>query len=1534
MANAAFPVRNDKGHKSALKRIKNIIRVVVWTVVAVWAAVVIVLHVPAVQRRIANGVASALGSKLATDVRVGRVDVGWLDRIVIDDISVDDRDGNEMLTVARAAVKIDVWGLMDGRVDVSSAQLFGVNGTFYKTDSVTAANYQFVLDAFSSNDTTHKSTDVHVNSVVIRRANMRYDRRDVAPTPGKFNVNHLEIKDLSTHIIMPYLTDDSVHVMLKRLSVKETSGLDIRDMAFSFKADKSRAELSGFSLVMNGTDIRIDSLAATYNYKGKNIDKTSIRYVGKLAASTVTPADISFLDNRLASMTRPVSLSADIAGTGTSIAVSNLRVDGSGNSLSIVADMALKTVESEDNDTVKRLAWLADIDKLYVNGEGIDVISDCLKAWNIQLPSFVGRLGYLSMTATGSGNGSNGSAEATVGTGIGDVDISAKASGETVTAAVTAANVDLGAIAGSRQLGAITATADINGHRLGGQIDRVAAKIDVDAFEYNGYRYSDINVDADYNGSLLTANIAVDDPNGSVEMYAEAAVSRRNGAYELSGMTLSGAVNDFCPAGMRLTDRWGDAMFSANIDADITGKDINDMSGYAQISDFTMMAGRAKRDTVSADDDIQQIRGCALRSLRIETTAANRDHELTMTSDFGDATVKGTFSYTTLAASVMSIISGKLPVFIGTYGQASHGNSLTANIRLTDASFISALFGFPLTLQEPLYADVEIDDNNNILNVRARGDNFTYDNTTYNNAVVDIANGTAGDTLAVRVFVKRVTDDGKAMDLDLRAAALGDVVDSNISWDNHEEHPVKGTLNSSTTFSRDVQGNIGIDMAIHNSEILVNDTVWTVQPSRAFYANKTLDVDSFAIAHGDQYIRVTGRATASAADSLTADLRDVDIGYILDLVNFHKVEFDGKATGTAYVKKVFSRAPEAYANLTINDFLFQGGRMGTMDAAVRWNNDGKQIEVDAVCNDGPLSQMPIHGYVSIGRHYIDLNFLPRGTSLEFLLGFCGSFIGDIDATATGDVTLSGDLSEINLTGTAIADGQMTISSLNTTYHLNNDTIVFIPNEILFDNAIFHDDYGNRGIVNGALHHKHLTKLTYDLSIEAENLLAYDFKDYGGESFYGTVFATGTCDIIGRIGSIDFNINATAGPGSFIEYDAASESTITEQEFITWRDKQELINMRRTPPPAAKRDAAGRPERPAPDLRDMASDMHLNFLVNTTPDFTLRVLMDKQSGDCISLNGSGTISATYYNKGSFEMFGNYAVESGTYKLTIQNLMTREFIFDDGSLIVFGGDPYNATLNLRAVYTLNSVPLSDLRIGNSFAGNNVRVDCIMNIVGTPLAPRVEFDLDLPTISSDAQQMVRSLINSEEEMNQQVIYLLSIGRFYAESSGGDDETSTSQTSLAMQSILSGTVSQQINNLLSSFVNISNWNVGANISTGDEGWNNAEYEGMLSGKLFNNRLLLNGQFGYRDNANATTSFIGDFELQYLLVPSGNLAIRMYNQTNDRYFTKSSLNTQGIGLIMKKDFSTWRELFRSGKKNAKTDAATTDSIQAPDSIQ
>lgn len=261
------------------------------------------------------------------------------------------------------------------------------------------------------------------------------------------------------------------------------------------------------------------------------------------------------------------------------------------------------------------------------------------------------------------------------------------------------------------------------------------------------------------------------------------------------------------------------------------------------------------------------------------------------------------------------------------------------------------------------------------------------------------------------------------------------------------------------------------------------------------------------------------------SDSIVVDMQDVDVNYVLNLVNFHSVDFKGYSTGKAFIKSVFYD-PELYANLNISQFKFQDGRMGDLAAHVSWNKSEKQIDINAIAKDKDNVETRIEGYVSPDRNYIDLNIGARNTNIEFLEGFCGSFMNNIIANANGSVRLHGPLNNINLTGNLVTNGSIRIIPLNTTYTLINDTIRFRPDNIIFAADTIRDRNGNIGIVNGALHHKHLTNLTYDLNIRTHNLLCYDTQSYSNNTFYGTAYGTGLCTIKGGNGRIDIDINIT------------------------------------------------------------------------------------------------------------------------------------------------------------------------------------------------------------------------------------------------------------------------------------------------------------------------------------------------------------------------------------------------------------------------
>lgn len=905
----------------------------------------------------------------------------------------------------------------------------------------------------------------------------------------------------------------------------------------------------------------------------------------------------------------------------------------------------------------------------------------------------------------------------------------------------------------------------------------------------------------------------------------------------------------------------------------------------------------------------------SLNNISISANNKGKEGHLDIEAPFVSLYARGQYDLTTIYGSIMRLVADKLPTIPGISKHTTKGyNDFTLQANITSAEVLQRIFGLPLSLSLPVHINGNISDAEKNVNLYINAPNFSWDGSAFHDANIEL--NTIGDSLRMEARISQGLPYEKAPVYRLRAAAADNNLSTLLYYANQSSKlPITGKIDARTQFFTSDNGATGVHVTVNPSEIMLGEKKWLLNPADIIYRKNELTVAMLNFSHGDQHIIINGKATPQATDSIVADLKDVDVAYILNLVNFHSVDFAGKASGKAVVKSIF-QTPEAYANLDVKDFVFENGPLGTLHAKAAYDNQEGQINIDATAEDGPEHLTVINGYVSPKRNYIDLGIEAHNTSLKFMENFCGSFLNNVEAWCKGKLNVVGDLKNINLVGDVVAHGRMHMKQLGTDYTFNHLRAHAIPDDIQFEGDSIYDSHYNGkhshfALIRGGIHHKHLTRLSYDLDIDANNFLGFDTHEFGDDTFYGTVFATGTVGIHGKSGETIIDIDATPEPHSIFVYNVASPDAISAGSFIHWNDATPYIYRPYSPDSDKdkKKDSSS----------DFSSDMRINFLVNTNPNLTLKLMMDDQTGDYITLNGNGVIRANYYNKGGLDMFGNYVVDHGQYKLTIQNIIKKDFDFQPGGTIAFGGDPYNAPLNLQAKYTVNGVPLSDLNIGRSFSSNNIRVDCLMDITGTPGAPKVDFSMDLPTVNSDAKQMIYSVINSQEEMNQQVLYLLGIGRFYTQTKNNqtsEDASQQSQTSLAMQSLLSGTISQQINNVLSSFVNSSNWNFGANISTGNEGFNNAEYEGILSGRLLNNRLLFNGQFGYRDNANATQSFIGDFDLRYLIFPNGNLSIHVYNQTNDRYFTRNSLNTQGVGLIMKKDFFNLRDLLGIKKKS------------------
>ncbi len=1436
------------------------------------------VSIPAVQAYLGRHASRFLASQLGTSVSIERVDIGLFNRLTLDNVKILDQQGKDMLTARRLSATVDLLPLVNGKISISSAQIFSTHAKLYQADAQSKPNFQFVIDSLASKDTTNTTPlDLRINSLIIRHSSVSFDVLDAPQTPERLNPKHLKLTDISAHILLKALSEDSLNVNVKRLAFREHSGLQLDRLSMRYEGGRHYSLLQDFQLRMPGTHFQLGEIEARYRFRDDHFVTPSLRLTGSIKPSEITLSDLHCLVPALKNFTSTLSLQANFNANGDEVQVTKLKVDSNTGDISMNVSGILQQLSQQDP------VWMADINELNLSAHTINFISENLKGEKANVPEELVRLGDIHMNGNVSGVGLKEiRTRNQLSTTAGDAAISFTLDGQRrFTGNISTSNLNLKRLLDNDKFGNLAANIEMDG-QLAQHGPSVTAKGVVNRFDYQGYQYQNIDLNGTYSPNNISGRLTINDPNLGFDIEGQVKPEGKTNVVNITASLLN-----FSPKATNLSDKWGDARFFGELSANFQGNNINDAVGTLDLMDFSMLS-----PTVNYE----------MNELHIESGYNDETHFMSLHSDFGEIEIIGNFDYQTLTQSLTNIVASQLPTLPGLPKvNPATQNNFAITARITKSDWLQQLLQVPFHLSEPLNLQGMVNDRMSEVNIECQIPKFYYNGDGYENGHVSLS--TPKDSLRYDISITKLDNDGENMELKTRGTAHANQLKNIFSWDNHAEQRMSGQLNAIADFETSPEGTATAHINIQPSRITVNNTEWHIKPCFMSYTDKRLDVSDFEISHQQQHLKVSGLATANNRDSLNVDLQGIDIEYVLSLVDFDAVSFKGQATGQAVLSGIFGDI-HAGGHLVVNDFLFQDGRMGTLDANVEWNEALEQIDIHAISDDGEDAKTYINGYVTPKRDSINLGIEARGTYLDFARSFTSSFLDQVEGHANGAVRLIGPLDAINLTGQLVINGNVHVTNTNCWYEMRNDTLKIVPDEIEFAHCPIYDKDGREGILTGGIHHKNLTQLTYDIYADTQNLLAYDFKDFGEDTFYGTVYANGHVGIHGRDGSVVIDIDVTPLEGSTFVYNVASPDAISSQEFIEWGSDQKEVVVEKKKKDDDEDD-------------DFRSDLNLHMKVNCTPQATVRLLMDARTNDYITLHGSGDIQAHFYNKGGFSMFGTYRVTDGTYGITIQEIIKKNFVFLEGGTVVFGGDPYDAALNLQAQHTVNGVSLSDLNVGRSFS-NTVRVNCLMNITGQPRAPQVDFDLDIPNVNSDEKQMVKSVINSEDEMNQQVIYLLAVGRFYPQQANNADEEQQgpSKTSLAMQSLLSGTLSGQINSMLGQIIKSNDWSFGANISTGDEGWNNAEYEGLVSGRMLNNRLLVNGQFGYRDNVNtATSSFIGDFDIRYLLLPNGNLAMKVYNQTNDRYFTRSSLNTQGVGIIMKKDFNGFNDLFGIKKR-------------------
>lgn len=1477
------------------KKIFNIVKIVVTGLLALHVLFLILLQTPFVQKELTSLTVIELKKLFNTELSIGRISYSFPFRLIIDDIQLNDREGSEAIRISRLSAKIDPESLIkEKRITISTAQLFKFDLKIHRPTEESPTNIQFLLEAFAAKDTLKEKSPINlrINSFIIRNGNIAFHTLDKEKTPGKFNTHHLEIRDINAKLSIKSLKTDSLNASVKRLDFKEESGFVLKNLKMKLLADKSRFLLTDFALALPESNIQMDTLRATYDHTATDLIET-LYFEGKLASgSYITPRDIAAFFPPVRNFEDRMKLHLAFNGNTRLMEIPYLYVSSENNDVFFLLTDAFAEFTDKDNPYFN-----ANLQNLDITTTGLKFLGRNLSASSKSSP-VLSRIGYIQMSGKMEGYLNNLKTNLTLMSGIGDIkadlqtDKSLKNGLFTYSSTISSPQIDLHQLFGEESgFGNMGMNINLSGELKPSTRPTLYIKGSLPTLQYNQYEYSDIGFDGTFNGNKYDGKLTLNDENIAMEV---------NGGVVPKGETpifnLRANLNHFRPEKLHLTNSHQGCEYSLKLNACFSGNDFNNVSGKINIDSLYAIV----------PDDVFYLENINIKAEQ------NRKTEkcISIQSDFIQAHIEGLYDYKTLPQSFTNILADYLPSLIQKKKtKKNRKNDFRFSLTLNESKFYPYVLDIPLTINPSATFKGHVTEEKEEIKIVGYFPTVKYDTEHYENGMLLCENRADGFHADLR-FSKQM-EEGAWLTMAFRAKAQNDNLNTHFSWGNDTDITYAGEIEANTRLKQSTHGNPPrADIHISPSEIILNDTVWNLHESTVTFDSGRISTDKLLIDHETGHLHIAGVAGPNPEDSLTIALERIKLEYIFDILQFHPVDFTGKASGNAVVKGAL-KEPQADAKLYVEDFTFNGGLMGNMHLKGGWDHEiGVILDADIKEESHP-SHTLVKGYVSPKEKKLDLQIQANQTNLAFLNSFVGSIFKDVRGRATGDIHLHGPFKALCLEGKALADASAYAKILGTRFSFQQDSIHLEYDRICFNEINISDPAGGTAKINGTLSHEHLGNMRYDFKISAQNFLIFN-GDEKDESlpFHGSIYGTGNATLKGGNGILQVSGNMRTNPGTVFIYNAGSPEEITNTDFVTFRDKTPRPQQYELPELFRKRLSKEKEEEKSNPL-----DIYINVNVDATSDAVVKVILDPMSGDYVSAHGNGNIAIDFHNKGDLTMQGVYTATDGIYKMSMQDVIRKEFLIQPGSKVSFTGNPYHANLDLKAAYTVNSASLSDLIPDASFNQNTVKVNCLVLLSGLLSSPNLAFDIELPTVNEEEQQMVRSAISTEEQMRTQFIYLLGIGKFYTYDYAN---YANYQSSNAMSSLLSSTLSGQLNSILSQALNMSNWNFASNFSTGQEGWSDLEVEGILSGRLLNNRLLINGAFGYRENQLTNSNFVGDFNIQWLLTPSGDLSLKAYNMTNDRYFAKTTFNTQGIGMMYKRDFNRWSDIFKSRKKKKK----------------
>lgn len=1478
----------------------------------VWLLVAFLLRFSSVQTWLARQAAAWFSKKYGVQLTLERVDIGLVSGIKLYGLCFLDHNADTLLQAGYVGV---TFGDIRPWAGVLTFRRASVADGFFqlrRRKGEARLNLEEIIWRIAPPDTTEEDTlptkpfHFGIKTIELENFGFRYADDESPRLPAPFQPGDMRIAIEKGLFRSFRLSADSILADIEELKARDHSGLGLNSLSCSFGICSTAMLFNSMKLnTLSGSELlgHVRFHYTDYAVMGDFLD--SVRLDVALKPSRLNPDDLRYFASLPSGLNQPVGVAGLIEGTVARLRAPDL-------SLYLPAATVFEGALALDGlPDAERLKGSVNLRRLHTD---FNRLPDVIKAVSgAELPDWLRTLGETDLKGTFSGALHQFRFSGTIATAWGglssDLELNADAAFRKAqyTALLNLDQLDLSHLPGTSILGRQSGRLMVQGSGLDSRSLKVRLEADLHPFTLNRYAYDKLHVTGFWENMAFKGHVELTDPAAHLTF---------------SGlMDLGGSEPRFdCEAHIYNTDlratHWQSDPFvidEIRLKANAAGDDIDHFTGSALLAPVRFCRGEQEFSytTFSLEADTGQYgkRRFSLRSPYVD-------------ADFG-----GYFGFENLAHTAMAQLNAYLP--------SLRLPADTQKVRKNQQVDFRVDLKFPDPLLLPWLPDFHLKPGG-IITGRFDGRSamfltdialpgFSATGLSLNNLKLRLSSNQKNFYVNTTLERFYATDSLYFHEIKAEVNAENDSLYFMLGWQGDSEKLTKGYLSASSTlaqpgtyalrFSNSLISFAGEDWKLAEGALVRYDSTGLFFNDKFVFRSPT-----------DANLGLNGKAGYRPTQVLRVLINDFPLDYINRLAGLgQKNRLEGYISGYVGVFSALQK-PRVEADILVGQIAVNKQSIGDLYFKSNYDDESGEIIMDAYLEQRRLRLFSlIGGRVSISSEdpRLHLPVVVEKLPLAILEIFTAPDFKNLSGFISGVINVRGPLDKPEMEGRLRLDeagGYMPVIGGRFSFYFPDGAFITMDNRrISVPTLVLTDILGNKAYLNGEITHKQFSDIRFNLLLDSKegNFLFFNPTKKESPEFYGSAIAKGKIQLKGTPSAIGIlaSLHTSRGTRLFLSLEegtlVASENTFVT--FTTSRtESRERIAL------AAKSKVQ--------EEESEATTISLTIEATVTQDAEVNLIFNEATNDVLSASGNGNLRLELTPSGDVFIFGDYEVFKGKYMFSLQNLISKELQLKPGGILAFSGDPTEARIDATAFYATRASPAPLVSAAGSqdfqsSARNRVPVEVLVHLKGPILEPQVAFDVDFPTVSENTRATYEAVLSNVDERNKQAFALLVLNQFLTPGSLGSSVSGGG----ALGSNSLEVISNQLSNLVSKISD--DVDVGVRYRQGTKTSSGAgEVEVALSTRLLDDRLIIDGNFGFLTNNRNTSASqansqnsgsIIDINIEYLLTQNGKLRLRAFNRSNYANLFSPFPYTQGAGLSFQTQFAAWRELVRPVSKKS-----------------